>query len=95
LPVVLYGCETFSLALKEEYGLKIFENRVLRRTFGPKSVEVVGCWGKLHSEELHKSYSSNDQVKEDEMGRIYNTNGEKRTLFRIFVEKPLGRPGCM
>jgi hypothetical protein len=58
LPVVLYGCETWSLMLREEHRLRVFENRVLRRTFGPKRDEVTGEWRKLHSEELHVLYSS-------------------------------------
>jgi hypothetical protein len=53
LPVVLYGCETRSLTLREENRLRVFENRVLRRIFGPKMDEVTGEWRKLHSEELH------------------------------------------
>jgi hypothetical protein len=56
-PVVLYGCETWSLTLKEEHRLRVFENRVLRRIFGPKRDEVIG-WRKLHREELHNMYSS-------------------------------------
>jgi hypothetical protein len=54
LPVVLYGYETWSL--REKHRLKVFENRVLRRTFGPKGDEVTGEWRKLHSEELHNLY---------------------------------------
>jgi hypothetical protein len=53
LPVVLYGCETWSLTLREEHRLRVFENRVLRRIFGPKRDEVTGYWRKLHNEELH------------------------------------------
>jgi hypothetical protein len=52
LPVVLYGCETWSLTLREEHRLKVFENRMLRRIFGPKRDEVTGEWSKLHNEEL-------------------------------------------
>jgi hypothetical protein len=52
LPVVLYGCETWSLTLREERRL-VFENRVLRKMFGPKWDEVTGEWSKLHNEELH------------------------------------------
>ena len=52
VPVVLYGCETWSLKLREEGGLRVFENRVLRRVFGPKRDEVTGEWRKLHNEEL-------------------------------------------
>jgi hypothetical protein len=53
LPVVLYGCETWSLTLKEEDRLRVFKNRVLRRIFGPMRNEVTGGWRKLHDEELH------------------------------------------
>jgi hypothetical protein len=58
LPVVLYGCETWSLILREEHRLRVFENRVLRRIFGPKTDEVTRGWRKLHNEELHNMYSS-------------------------------------
>jgi len=58
LPVVLYGCETWSLTLREERRLKVFENRALRRIFGPKRDEVTGEWRKLHHEELNDLYSS-------------------------------------
>jgi hypothetical protein len=51
-PVVLYGCETWSLTLREEHRLKVFENRVLRRIFGQRRGEVTGEWSKLHNEEL-------------------------------------------
>ena len=57
LPVVLYGCETWSLTLKEERRLRVFENRVLRRVFGSKRDEVTGEWRKLHNEELRDLYS--------------------------------------
>jgi hypothetical protein len=58
LPVVLYGCKTWSLTLREEHRLRVFENRVLRRIFGPKRDKVTGGWRKLHDEELHDLYSS-------------------------------------
>jgi hypothetical protein len=58
LPVVLYGCETWSLTLREEHRLRVFENRVLRRIFGPKGDEMTGGWRKLHNEELHNLYPS-------------------------------------
>jgi hypothetical protein len=58
LPVVLYGCETWSLKVREEHKLKVFENRVLRRIFVPKKDRVTGGWRKLHNEELHNLYSS-------------------------------------
>jgi hypothetical protein len=57
LPVVLYRCETWSLTLREEHQLRLFENRVLRRIFGPKRDEVMGEWRKLHKGELHNLYS--------------------------------------
>jgi hypothetical protein len=57
LPVVLYECETWSLTLREEHRLTVFENRVLRKIFGPKS-EEDGSWRKLHNDELHDLYSS-------------------------------------
>jgi hypothetical protein len=58
LPVVLYGCETWSLTLREECRLRVFDNRVLRRIFGPKRDEVTGEWRRLHSEELYDFHSS-------------------------------------
>jgi hypothetical protein len=58
LPVVLYGCKTWSLTLREEHRLRVFENRVLRRIFGPKRDAMTGDWRKLHNEELHNLYSS-------------------------------------
>jgi hypothetical protein len=56
LPTVLYGRETWSLTLREEHRLRVFENRVLRRIFGPKREEVAGGWRRLHNEELHDLY---------------------------------------
>jgi hypothetical protein len=53
LPVVLYGCETWSLRVRKEHRLRVFEKRVLRRILGPKRKEVTGGWRKLHNEELH------------------------------------------
>jgi hypothetical protein len=58
LPVVLYGCGTWSLVLREEGRLKVFGNRVLRAIFGPKKDEVTGKWRRLHNEELNDLYSS-------------------------------------
>jgi hypothetical protein len=64
LPVVLYGCETWSLMLREKHRLRVFENRVLRRIFGLKRDEVAGEWRKLHNEELHNLYSSPDIIRQ-------------------------------
>jgi hypothetical protein len=58
LPAVLYGCETWSLTLREENRLRVFENFVLRRIVGRKRNEVMGGWRKLHNEELRDLYSS-------------------------------------
>ena len=73
LPVVLYGCETWSLSLREERRLRVFENRVLRRIFGPKRDEVRREWRKLHNEELNDLYCSpnivkGDKIEKNEMG---------------------------
>jgi hypothetical protein len=59
LPAVLYGCETWSFSLREEDRLRVFENRVLRRIFGPKRDEVTGEWRRLHNEELNDLSSPN------------------------------------
>jgi hypothetical protein len=61
--VVLYGCENWSLTLREEYRLRVFENRVLRRIFGSKRDEVMGGWKKLHNEELRDLYSSPSMIR--------------------------------
>jgi hypothetical protein len=102
LPVVLYGCETWSLTVREEHILKVFENRLLRRIFGPKRDEVTGEWRKLHSEELHISYYSQNiirQIKSRRMrwaGHVARMGGE-RNVCKVLVGKPegkrpLGRP---
>jgi len=58
LPIVLYGCETWSLILKEERKLRVFENMVLRIIFGPRRDEVTWKWRRLHKEEINDLYSS-------------------------------------
>jgi hypothetical protein len=64
LLVVLYECETWSLTLREQHRLKVFENRVLRITFGPKMNEVRREWTKLHNEEPHNLYSSPNIIRQ-------------------------------
>jgi hypothetical protein len=70
LPVVLCGCETWSLTLSEEHRLRVFENRVLRRIFGPKRVEATGKSRKLHSGELRNLYSSPDIIRQIKSRRM-------------------------
>jgi hypothetical protein len=91
LPVVLYGCETWSLILREEHRLRVFENRVVRRVFGPKTDEVMGEWRKLHNEELHNLYSSPDIIRQVKSRRMrwaghVECMGEKCT--RVWWESP-------
>jgi hypothetical protein len=96
LPVVLYGCETWSLTLGEKHSLRVFENRVLRRIFGPKRDEVRGEWRKLHNKELHDLYSSpsiNRIIKSLRMrwaGHVARM-GKKSNAYRLLVGKPEGR----
>jgi hypothetical protein len=102
LPVVLYGRETWSLTLRKEHRLRVFENRVLRRIFGLKRYEVTGEWRKLHSGELNKLYSSPDIIRQIKSRRMrwaghVERMGEGRNVYRVLVGKPegkrpLGRP---
>jgi hypothetical protein len=71
LPVILYGCETWSLTLREEHRLSMSENRVLGRIFGPKRDEIMGEWRKLHDGELHNLYSSPDIIRQIKSGRMW------------------------
>ena len=102
LPVVLYGCETWSLTLREERKLRLFENMVLRRIFGPRRDEVTGEWRRLHNEELNDMYSSPNIVRVIKSRRMWwaghvESMGEERGVYRVLVGKPegkrpLGRP---
>jgi len=102
LLVVVYGCETWSLTLSEERRLKVSENRVLRRIFGPKRDEGTGVWRKLHNEELNDLYSSPNIVgviksRGMRWAGLVALMGERRGVHRVLVGKPegkrpLGRP---
>jgi hypothetical protein len=86
LLVVLYVCEKWSLILTEKHRLRVFENRALRRIFGPKGDAVTGEWRRLHNEELRNLYSCKynyndyDQVKGDEMRRSCGWNGGEQRI---------------
>ena len=102
LTVVLYGCETWSLTLRDERRLRVFEKRVLRRVFGPKRDEVTGEWRKLHNEELSDPYSLPNIVRVVKSRRMrwawhMARMGEGSGVHRVLVGKlegtrPLGRP---
>ena len=102
LPVVLYGCETWSLTLREGCRLRVFENRVLRRVFGPKRDKLTGEWRKLHNEELTDTYSLPNIVRVVKSRRMRWAGhvahmGERRGVHRALGGKPegkrpLGRP---
>jgi hypothetical protein len=96
LPVGLYGCETWSLTLREERRLRGFENRVLRRVFGPKRDEVTGEWGKLRNEELNHLYSLLNIVRVVKSRRMRWAGhvarmGEDRGVHRVLVGKSEGK----
>jgi hypothetical protein len=92
----LYGRETWSVTLREEHRLRVFENRVLRGIFGPERDEVTGEWRKWHSGELHNLYSSPDiirQIKSKSMrwaGHVARME-EGRNVYRVLVGKPEGK----
>ena len=102
LPVVLYGCETWSRILREERRPRVFENRVLRRVFGPKRDEVRAEWRKLYNEELRDLYTFPNIVRVVKARRMRWAGhvvrmGVGRGVHRVLVGKPegkgpLGRP---
>ena len=92
LPVVLFGCETWSLTLREERKLRVFENRVLRKIFGPRRDEVTGECRRLHNEELNDLYSSPNIVRVIKLRRMRWAGhvvcmGEERGVYRVLVGK--------
>ncbi|KAJ4441769.1 hypothetical protein ANN_11627 [Periplaneta americana] len=101
LPVVVYGYETWTLTLREEQRLRVFENKVLRKIFGAKRDEVTGEWRKLQNAELHALYSSPDIITNIRSRRLRWTGhaacmGEPRNAYRVLVgrperKRPLGR----
>jgi hypothetical protein len=96
LPVVLYGCETWSLTLREDRKLRVFEDMVLRRTFEPRRDDVTGEWRRLHKEELNYLNSSPNIVPVIKSRRMRWAGhvahiGEERGAYRVLVGKPDGR----
>ena len=100
----MYGCETWSLTLREERKLRVFENMVFRRIFGPRRDGVMGEWRRLHNKELNDLYSSPNIVRMIKSRRMrwaghVTHMGEERGVYRVLLGKlegkrPLGRPRC-
>jgi hypothetical protein len=94
--VVFNGCETWSLTLREEHILRVFENRFLRRTFRPKRDEVTGEWRKNQNEELHILYSSPNIIRQIKSRRTrweghLARMGKGRNVYRVLLGKPQGK----
>jgi hypothetical protein len=94
--VVLYGCEIWSLTLREKQRLRVFENKVLMRIFGPRRDEVTGGWRNLHNEEPHDLYSSPSIIRIIKSRRMLWAGyvariGEKRNSFKLLVAKSEGK----
>jgi hypothetical protein len=96
LPVVLYGCGSWSLTLREESRLRVFENKVLRKIFGPKRDDVTEEWRRLRNKELYALYSSPNIIRVIKSRRLRLAGhvacmGERRGAYRALVGKPEGR----
>ena len=96
LPVVLYGRETWSLTLREEHSLRVFENKILRKIFRAKRDEITGEWRKLHYAELHALYSSPNIIRNLKSRRLRWEGhtarmGQPRNAYRVLVGKPEGK----
>jgi len=96
LPVVLYACETWSLTLREERKLRMFENMVSRRICRPRRDEAKGEWKRLHNEELNDLYSSPNIVRVIKSRRMRWAGhvarmGEERGVYRVLLGKPEGK----
>jgi hypothetical protein len=96
LPFVLYWCGTWSLTLREEDRLRVFENRVLRRVFGPQRDELMAEWRMLHSGELHNLYSFPNIIRQIKSRRMRWAGhmvcmGEGRKAYKVFVGKSEGK----
>jgi hypothetical protein len=96
LSVVVYGCEIWSVTLREEHRLRVFENRVLRGIFGPKRIEITGEWRRLRNEELNDLHSSPNIIRVIKSRRMRWAGhvarvGEGRGAYRILVGRPEGR----
>jgi hypothetical protein len=96
LPVVLYGCETWSLILREEHRPRVLENRLLRRIFGSKRDEITGQWRKLHIGVLHNLYPLPDIIRQIRSRRMRCAGyvaimGDGSNMYRDLVGKPEGK----
>jgi hypothetical protein len=94
LPVVWYGCETWSLTWRKKHRLKLFENMVLRRIFGPRRDEVTREWRKLHKEEINvmlTKYCSGDQIKTNWTDRACSTYGGEEMCIQGFGGENWGK----
>jgi hypothetical protein len=96
LPAVLYGCETWSLTLREERRLRVFENRALRRIFGLKKDRVTAGWRQIRNVGLNDLYSSPNTIRVIKSRRMkwawhVARVGERRGIYRVLVGKPEGK----